>query len=357
VTQCNLVKCAPNIKMIKEILVLPNYFSFASTMSMDEEELQLLVEENTKKIVVNSIIEKITGKRAKALPRYRPGRIKRSDMDILENKEAEGTVDDNGPTQSSWMLCQPCQPLNNTISFDRKKESVVNLPDGANDLVSAHGKLTRSEYLETKKNNQATWFIERIKQFEKLPTRFLDVGGGRGDLAVQIALHFPEALVVVVDNNESSVLAGREYAAKCGVENRIEFCCVNFSDYMEEYDAGCQGCVDFVLALHACGDLSDMALSFASSRQCNFIICPCCYPKRYLAPFVPHWHGFCTDRERDSLSRLVELDDHREVSRRAMLVVNSMRKTAFEKQNVELEEFDDKISKRNIALVGAGCLS
>ena len=40
-----------------------------------------------------------------------------------------------------------------------------------------------------------------------------------------------------------------------------------------------------------------------------------------------------------------------------MLVVNSMRKTAFEKQNVELEEFDDKIWKRNIALVGAGCLS
>ena len=72
VTQCNLVKCAPNIKMIKEILALPGYLSFASTMGMDEEELQLLVEENSKKIVVNSIIEKITGKRAKALPRYRP---------------------------------------------------------------------------------------------------------------------------------------------------------------------------------------------------------------------------------------------------------------------------------------------
>ena len=110
---------------------------------MDKEELQRLAEGNSKKIVVNSIIEKLTGKRAKALPRYRPGRIKRSDMDILENKEAEGRVEDNGPSESSWMLCQPCQPLNNTISFDRKEESGVNLPDCANDLVSAHGKLTR----------------------------------------------------------------------------------------------------------------------------------------------------------------------------------------------------------------------
>ena len=124
---------------------------------------------------------------------------------------------------------------------------------------------------------------------------------------------------------------------------------------MEEHDAGCQDCVDFMLALHVCGDLSDLALSSASSRQCNFIICLRCYPKRHLAPFVPHWHGL--QNERDYLSRLVDFDDHRGVSRRAMIVVNSMRKTAFEKQNVELEEFDDKIWKRNIALVGAGCLS
>jgi len=68
-----------------------------------------------------------------------------------------------------------------------------------------------------------------------------------------------------------------------------------------------------------------------------------------------------------TLSRLVELDDHRDVSRRAMLVINSMRQSAFtqvddtdmksrrkgKKIDVNLEEFDSKISKRNIALVGS----
>jgi len=378
-TRCSLVTCAPNIKLIKEVLALPpdRTASFASTMNMDEEELRNLIDDHeesgySQKLVINTIVERITGKRAKAPPRYRPGRIKRSDMDILERKEAEGTDDSN---DSSWKLCRPCQqsPNDGKISSDRvpdrgRKEAVVNLPAGAGDSLSAHGKLTRFEYLETKKNVQATWFVERMRRSlssddeggggerPRMRRRILDVGGGRGDLAVRIALEFPHAELVVVDCNESSVLAGREYAAKSRVKDRIEFLCVDFVQYVKDYDDGIVGedrRVDFVVALHACGDLSDLALSFASSQGCEFIICPCCYPKRYLAPFVPHWHGLCKDvSEVNSLSRLVELDDHREVSRRAMLVINSMRQSAFEGRVVTLEELDDKISKRNIALVG-----
>ena len=133
------------------------------------------------------------------------------------------------------------------------------------------------------------------------------------------------------------LLVGGNYAAKCdNIQGRIEFCCMDFSEYIKEYDAAAAsgdtvdgGDVDFVVALHACGDLSDLALSFASSNQWNFVICPCCYPKQYFAPFVPHWHGMCKENEIDSLSRLVELDDHREVSRRAMLVINFMRQVCF----------------------------
>lgn len=63
----------------------------------------------------------------------------------------------------------------------------------------------------------------------------------------------------------------------------------------------------------------------------------------------------CTDAERDSLTRLVELDDRRSVSRRAMVVINSMRRSMFvgAGNDVKLEEFDHRISGRNIALVGS----
>lgn len=368
VTTCRLIKCAPNTKMIKEILALPSCISFASIMGYaDEDELKRMVAETkSQKALVNGIIEKLTGRRAKAPPRYRPGRVRRSDMNILEGKEAEGRVTANGnssgraPDPMGWKLCQPCRPMNDTETpLDRRRESVINLPSGASDSISAHGKLTRSEYLETKKNHQATWFVKRIGRFARRPTRFLDVGGGRGDLAVAIATSFPEMRGVVVDSNERSVAAGREYAARRGVGDRVEFLCTHFADYVERYDAGLDaGRVDLVVALHACGDLSDAALAFAASRGCDFVVCPCCYPKRYLAPFVPSWHGFCTPAEVDALSRLAELDDHGEVSRRAMVVVNSMRRMAFEgrggrrEQKVELEEFDCRISRRNVALVG-----
>ena len=391
VTECKLIKCPPSTKLIKEVLALPNYTSFASTFSMDETALQQLVENenNTQKIIIHTILERITGEAAKAPPKYRAGRVKRCDLDILNAKEIEGRLLDtttsaattNSNDLQSWQLCQPCNSTNDTISYPiYKKEQVINLPTGSDNIQSAHGKLTRGEYLETKKNNQVTWFIERIRQFDSMrtnnnlqeeqnkPITFLDVGGGRGDLAVQIALNFTNAHVIVVDCNESSILAGQEYASKSDVSDRIEFVCLNFSEYIHQYnnnddeaEDGSSGCesekhyIDFVVALHACGDLSDMALHFAKMHNTNFIICPCCYPKRYLAPFEPYWHGLCKNAtEVDSLSRLVELDDHREVSRRAMLVINSMRRRAFveKRQDVKLEEFDTKISKRNIALVG-----
>jgi hypothetical protein len=236
---------------------------------------------------------------------------------------------------------------------------VINLPTGSDHVISANGKLTRREYLVTKKNNQTQWFVERIAHLaskDKQPYwRFLDVGGGRGDLAVAIALNFPNAHITVVDCNESSIAAGKVYATKCNVDDRIEFVYQNFSDYYAEYvNDDTDDRIDVVVALHACGDLSDMALSFAQQNECAFVICPCCYPKRYLAPFTPFWHGLCKNADEvDSLSRMVELDNESKdnESRRAMIVINSMRRQAFGEGCVKLEEFSNAISKRNIVLV------
>jgi len=353
VQHCTLIKCAANVKVIKDMLSLPNCTSYAIMFNMDsQDELStLLATEKSQKAIVMTIMARLSGK-AKTV-RWRPGRIKQKDLDILHQKEAEGNTDSNNLT--SWQLCQPCQPLNDQLSIDGMLS--VNLPDGGTDLVSTHGKLTRKEYLDTKKNNQTQWFVERIRNFhnrDKQPLTFLDVGGGRGDLAVHIAVNFPNAYLIVVDCNESSIAAGREYAIKCNVEDRIEFVHQNFSDYYAEYSVK-EGAnrVDVVVALHACGDLSDMALKFAQQNECDFVICPCCYPKRYLAPFKPFWHSLCNEDEVDSLSRIVELDNEsrNDESRRAMLVINSMRRRAFEEGCVNVEEFSNKFSKRNIVLV------
>eukprot|EP00986_Skeletonema_menzelii_P004850 scaffold1698_cov149-Skeletonema_menzelii.AAC.13 len=352
VENCTLIKCAANVKVIKDILLLPNCTSYACIFNMDsEEELSaLLATETSQKAIVMSIMAHLSGREKKVT--WRPGRIKQKDLYILYQKEAEGN---NDASNSTWELCQPCQPLNEQMSVDGML--TVNLPEGGSDLVSTHGKLTRKEYLDTKKNNQTQWFVERIRKFhkkDKQPLTFLDVGGGRGDLAVHIAICYPNAYLIVVDCNESSIAAGKEYAIKCNVEDRIEFVHQNFSEYYAEYSVkGGSNKVDVVVALHACGDLSDMALQFAQQNGCGFVICPCCYPKRYLAPFQPFWHSLCNDDEVDSLSRMVELDNEsrNDESRRAMLVINSMRRQAFEDRCVKVEEFSNKWSKRNIVLV------
>jgi len=429
IESCQLVKCAPDPKMIKEVLSIPNYIQHAKALGA-EFDLKMLVKENSMRVVVMNLIRRLRsdgnydegggedgetgdvhgeqrrkdlmrGKHAKA-PRYRPARLKKRDLDILSSKEREGgkkivasdvqnNYDNEIENLSRWKLCQPCNTLPNLSFYDDDQnndhnnkhndsikrvhtKNIINLPPGTENQTSAHGVLTRTQYLQRKKNNQTLWFVERIRQFSKPPSRILDVGGGRGDLAVDIALNFPEVRVVVVDSNESSVRGGEEYARNCGVADRIDFVCENFSAFVnrvcdgEDNDGGIcngSGCsiktkeirttsVDFVVALHACGDLSDMALQYALENQCHFIICPCCYVKRYLAPFVPFWHSFCDEEEVDALGRLVELDDRPEESRRSMVVINSMRKQAFggKQVAVSLEEFDSRISKRNIALVG-----
>ena len=174
-----------------------------------------------------------------------------------------------------------------------------------------------------------------------------------------VASSLPWVEVVVVDCNGSSVEAGRDYARRRGVADRIEFLTMTFGDYLALYSAaGNAKSVDFVMALHACGDLSDQALYFAEENKLRFAVCPCCYCKRYLRPFSPPWRGLCEEDEAEALARLVELDDHRDVSVRAMTVVNSMRRGAFRQgdrgggDGVRLEVFDGRISRRNFVLVG-----
>ena len=175
VEQCSLIKCAPNVKMIKEILSsLPNYCNTSSlsstyadifNMESQEELSTLLLSMSTKKksqkAIVMTIMEHLSGK--KKVVKWRPGRIKAKDLEILQQKEAEGR---GGDTMNQlWQLCQPCQSLSNDtkqMESSTDDNMVINLPTGSDHVISANGKLTRREYLVTKKNNQTQWFVERI---------------------------------------------------------------------------------------------------------------------------------------------------------------------------------------------------
>jgi SAM-dependent methyltransferase len=259
----------------------------------------------------------------------------------------------------------------------------------------------------------------------------LDVGGGRGDLALALAQRFATK-VTVVDRNATSVAAGQARAeawnpAACR-DGQIHFVVADFQAYAtSNRESAGQSVdhaslsmpppsppVDLVVALHACGDLSDAALHHATHtlHGCSFLICPCCYTKRYLTtsfwePALSRNGSFVAtmdttepvhaadanpnsmDSIRNPLSswdaptistllRLAELNEHPNVRHRAATLINTARlqrsvdtvqlchainesddvqqrptcKTNNSYSTLQLEEFSNSYSTRNLVLVG-----
>jgi SAM-dependent methyltransferase len=209
--------------------------------------------------------------------------------------------------------------------------------------------------------------VNRLKELSSTQTAYkhiLDVGGGRGDLATAIAMEFPNALVTVIDRNAQSLQAGREYSQKVLSPNsNIRFV---QSDFLSYKDAT----VDAVVALHACGDLTDAVLEYVSVEQIPFLVCPCCYNKKLVGSFVPPWHCCTKDgRTQAALERLAE-SEVRSVSLRAATLINSMRLACIQQKceagrdgssstshgwSLSLEQFPSTYSLRNIVLVGKHC--
>ena len=113
------------------------------------------------------------------------------------------------------------------------------------------------------------------------PLRVVDIGGGKGTLAAAIAERFgpAEVSVRVVDVMAAAVFKGRARARRLGTANIGFFHGdASRSDLEGLFADGCDGDgVDLVVALHACGALSDVALAQAVNSGAGFVVAPCCY--------------------------------------------------------------------------------
>ena len=67
------------------------------------------------------------------------------------------------------------------------------LPCEGEHLASARGPLSRAEYLHGKKRPQILWVLQRVALWDRPPRHILDLGGGRGDLALALAQRHPYA--------------------------------------------------------------------------------------------------------------------------------------------------------------------
>lgn len=158
-----------------------------------------------------------------------------------------------------------------------------------------------------RKRPQLTWMLARLDDLidKTSPATVLDVGGGKGDLAVWLARHRPAWRTVAIDVNARSVEAGRAAVSEAGFEAiaRIEVCdatsLLRPRDHSTALDqegaarvpAGVPagvGSFDAVVGLHCCGGLTETALLIALQHRVPFCICTCCFCSHpHLARLLP----------------------------------------------------------------------
>eukprot|EP00547_Thalassionema_nitzschioides_P013576 CAMPEP_0194249970 /NCGR_PEP_ID=MMETSP0158-20130606/21850_1 /TAXON_ID=33649 /ORGANISM="Thalassionema nitzschioides, Strain L26-B" /LENGTH=519 /DNA_ID=CAMNT_0038986633 /DNA_START=42 /DNA_END=1601 /DNA_ORIENTATION=- len=416
-TGMDLVYCAPNPIAIQYVMagVLDGRFE-EWTLPVPKSNLvsiSQLESPREKRLEVAKVVRQLKGEsQVERDPRQRKPRVKLCDLELLEAvEERSGVVLETEYDDAPWILQTiiHCEEVIGSAENKKSSESIIdvvsdlnllNLPDSVkeeestsmshscpcscvdNTTTTTKKTQTRIGYMMKKKQPQIQWMLDRIQRLSSnMPhsknniKHIVDVGGGRGDLGIAMALAF-DVHVTIVDLNESSLRAGQECAEKVGVADHMSFVHANFYDFVQKYNNARSNDdpiqtvlpkVDLVVALHACGDLSDLALSFATETlcRCPFLICPCCYTKRFFSSppndFTPSWYRhWQTPEERQVISRLAELNDLPHVRDRAIRIINSMRIVECRNDDEDddwsssfrLEEYENKLSLRNVVLVG-----
>ena len=123
--------------------------------------------------------------------------------------------------------------------------------------------------------------VESHPDFNARPLNILDVGGGRGHLSNYLAsvLGNDVANVHVIDIDSQTIKNGVTDAKRKGLDNVV----FGVGDASSSQNvAGLlttegDGDYDIIVALHACGALSDVALGHAAANNAGFVITPCCF--------------------------------------------------------------------------------
>uniref|UniRef100_A0A7S1YSU2 Methyltransferase domain-containing protein n=1 Tax=Ditylum brightwellii TaxID=49249 RepID=A0A7S1YSU2_9STRA len=167
------------------------------------------------------------------------------------------------------------------------------------------------------KKPQLEWMIQQIStvvkshpDYGKRTIQILDVGGGKGHLANVIAESLGDSVSVHVVDISSRTIKNGMMRSKRKSLNNVQYSVndasiVDFTTttttttsgstegdgngIMDVSDDAVVKGIDVVVALHACGTLSDVALGHAVMNDAAFVICPCCFRSNtHLRVMIPN---------------------------------------------------------------------
>ena len=167
----------------------------------------------------------------------------------------------------------------------KQHQPLIDLPAGLDTKTSQR----RGQWAE-RKRPQLCWMLSRMDELVggsgNKCINVLDVGGGRGDLAVWIGQRRPNWRTIAIDIHSPSVAAGQAAVAAAGLNSRAtvlecdaqQLLPATFGADGEKVAAHLGGvCIDIVVGLHCCGGLSETAAAIALAYGASFCICTCCF--------------------------------------------------------------------------------
>jgi len=243
-----------------------------------------------------------------------------------------------------WKLVQLFQILS-TLTRPPKK-----LRKGLSGTNWASKKRPQLEWMQ----NQIRCVLESHPDFGKRKLSILDIGGGKGFLANLLGGSIEDVEINVVDISVGAIKNGEMKAKRLNVP-------VNYQ-VADASSVGLDVNADVVVALHACGHLSDVALAHAVHRDAGFVICPCCYNSNphlrvpSSTQIVSEWLGL-PDNDWMALKLLAEVQGNFPLASKAIGVICALRAQAVEeksgvKRAVEIKSFPIQYSTRNTVLIG-----
>ena len=308
----------------------------ARALRLSDVEMQDILEDNGRPGVATEIATRLQSAASRST-----GTIRQHQWDILDRYE---------------QLAIANYPIENVVAVSTT-EPESSLAESASSTVEPASRWQR------KKLPQLQWMFQQVKRlceshpdYPRRPLRILDIGGGRGLLANYLAQSL-DVEIHVIDIARRAIANGQMRSLRRELSQAVRYeasdaSTVHFS--RKEFD--------LVVALHACGTLTDIALSHAVSNEAAFVICPCCFqsnPQLKIGGTVPvvDWLKVPPE-EYATLQQLAEIQGDQKLASRATHAICAVRAESVERHNggksrVSIKTFPLSFSTRNFALVGS----
>ncbi|XP_063704519.1 glutathione S-transferase C-terminal domain-containing protein homolog [Culicoides brevitarsis] len=131
-----------------------------------------------------------------------------------------------------------------------------------------------------RKQQQLESMAIEVVRISKPGDIIVDFCCGTGHLGILIACLLPKCQVILLDNNEESlVVRARAWVSKLKLTN-VSFFLGNINYFNGNFTTG--------VSLHACGSATDIVLAKCWEKRANFTCSPCCYGKISETPVTKY---------------------------------------------------------------------